>query len=126
MANTTKRPVIDEPPGFSEAWDRLTSGRINAYGGKKQAYAEFYRAGQQSRPDWIEPKPVVPRPTKGSLDAWQFAINSVNDLDCRTCRNYTTKSGGCTSVLRCVDSSSYQRGGVVQIWESAPVSPPPF
>ena len=74
MANNTKRQVIDEPPGFSEAWDRLTSGRIGAYGGKKQAYAEFYRAGQQSRDGWIEPKPVVPRPTKGSLDAWPFAI----------------------------------------------------
>ncbi len=126
MANNTKRPVIDEPPGFSEAWDRLTSGRIGAYGGKKQAYAEFYRAGQQSSDGWIEPKPVVPRPTKGSLEAWPFAINSMNDPDCRTCRNFTTRSGGCMSVLRCVDGSRYQRQGVVQIWESAPVSPAPF
>ena len=50
----------------------------------------------------------------------------MNNLDCRTCRNYTTKSGGCMSVLRCVDGSGYQRQGVVQIWEASPVSPAPF
>lgn len=41
--------------------------------------------------------------------------------DCRTCRNFTTASGGCVSVLRCVDGSSYKRQGVVQMWEAAPV-----
>lgn len=74
MANTAKRAVIDEPPGFSEAWDRLTAGNLPKFTGRKQAYAEFFRAGQQSRDGWIEPKPVVPRPKRGSLDAWPFAI----------------------------------------------------
>lgn len=41
--------------------------------------------------------------------------------DCRTCRNFTTASGGCVSVLRCVDGSAYTRQGVVQMWEAAPV-----
>lgn len=40
--------------------------------------------------------------------------------DCRTCRNFRGTQH-CHSVLRCVDGSSYQRGGVVQLWEAAPV-----
>jgi hypothetical protein len=46
--------------------------------------------------------------------------------DCRTCRNFTTRSGGCVSVLRCVDGSSYQRQGRFQYWEAAPLDPAPF
>ena len=45
--------------------------------------------------------------------------------DCRTCRHFRGTQH-CHSVLRCVDGSSYQRGGVVQLWESAPVEPAPF
>lgn len=41
--------------------------------------------------------------------------------DCRTCRNFTTRSGGCVSVLRCVDGSGYQRQGRFQYWEAAPL-----
>ena len=46
--------------------------------------------------------------------------------DCRTCRNFTTRSGGCVSVLRCVDGSSYQRQGRFQYWEAAPLDQAPF
>ena len=46
--------------------------------------------------------------------------------DCRTCRNFTTRSGGCVSVLRCVDGSGYQRQGQFQYWEAAPLDPAPF
>ena len=76
MANTTKRPVIDEPPGFSEAWDRLTAGSLPKFTGRKQAYAEFFRAGLNMRSNWIEPKPIVTRkiPAAGSLEAWPFQI----------------------------------------------------
>ena len=45
--------------------------------------------------------------------------------DCRTCRHFRATQH-CHSVLRCVDGSSYQRGGVVQLWEAAPVEPPTF
>lgn len=45
--------------------------------------------------------------------------------DCRTCRHFRGTQH-CHSVLRCVDGSSYQRGGVVQLWEAAPVEPAPF
>lgn len=37
-------------------------------------------------------------------------------IDCRTCRHYTTASGGCLSVLRCVDGVAYQRAGIRQFW----------
>lgn len=42
------------------------------------------------------------------------------ERDCRTCRHFRGMQH-CHSVLRCVDGSSYQRGGVVQLWELAPV-----
>jgi hypothetical protein len=45
-------------------------------------------------------------------------------LDCRTCRNHTTASGGCISVLRCIDGSAYQRAGVRQCFESGIVPAP--
>lgn len=47
------------------------------------------------------------------------------ERDCRTCRNFRGTQH-CHSVLRCVDGSSYKRGGVVQLWETAPVEPAPF
>jgi hypothetical protein len=43
--------------------------------------------------------------------------------DCRTCRHFTRSSGGCVSVLRCIDGSSYQRLGRIQYWEAAPLDP---
>ena len=46
--------------------------------------------------------------------------------DCRTCRNFTTRSGGCVSVLRCVDGSGYKRQGRFHYWEAAPLDPAPF
>ena len=51
MANNTKRTVENEPPGFSEAWARLTSGNTKQFGGPKQAYCEMFRAGQESLRD---------------------------------------------------------------------------
>lgn len=47
------------------------------------------------------------------------------ERDCRTCRHFRGTLH-CDSVLRCVDGSSYQRGGVVQLWEAAPVSSAPL
>lgn len=47
------------------------------------------------------------------------------DRDCRTCRHFRGTQH-CHSVLRCIDGSSYQRGGTVQLWETAPVVPAPF
>lgn len=37
-------------------------------------------------------------------------------LDCRTCRHYTEKTGGCMSVVRCVQGCAYQRLGVRAYW----------
>ena len=42
------------------------------------------------------------------------------ERDCRICRHFRGTQH-CHSVLRCVDGSSYQRGGVVQLWEAEPV-----
>ena len=59
-----------------------------------------------------------------AIISWRKASEAWRD--CRTCRNFTTSSGGCVSVLRCIDGSSYSRQGVMQFWEAAPVSPAPF
>lgn len=47
------------------------------------------------------------------------------ERDCRTCRHFRFTQR-CHSVLRCVEGSSYQRVGVVHLWEAAPVDPAPF
>ena len=69
-----------------------------------------------------------------SGDSWVFEDADLHpfarallaaERDCRTCRNFRGTQH-CHSVLRCVDGSSYQRGGVVQLWEAAPVEPAPF
>lgn len=53
------------------------------------------------------------------VQAWADARVAA-ERDCRTCRQFRGTLH-CHSVLRCVDGSSYQRGGVVQLWEAAPV-----
>ena len=67
----------------------------------------------------------------GTLGRQQIEIEQLRAAlldarDCRTCRNFTTRSGGCVSVLRCVDGSGYQRQGRFQYWEAAPLDPAPF
>ena len=46
--------------------------------------------------------------------------------DCRLCANFTTASGGCVSILRCVDSNQYKATAPRQFWEARPVEPAPF
>lgn len=36
--------------------------------------------------------------------------------DCRLCANFTTKSGGCTSVVQCVDSMQFKATAPRQYW----------
>lgn len=63
------------------------------------------------------------------LPAIDAAIDAALNLwprDCRTCRNFTTASGGCISVLRCEDSSAYKATQPVQLWEKRPAGPAPF
>lgn len=40
--------------------------------------------------------------------------------DCRLCVNFTTKSGGCTSTVQCVDSDQYKATAPRQYWVSGP------
>lgn len=40
-------------------------------------------------------------------------------LDCRLCKNYTTKSGGCTSVFTCVDASQFKASEPHRYWIEA-------
>ena len=46
--------------------------------------------------------------------------------DCRLCANYTTASGGCVSVLRCVGGNRYRATTPRQYWEAPPIEPAPF
>ena len=51
------------------------------------------------------------------LEAWRETAKET--LDCRTCRHHTTATGGCISVLKCIEGSAYQRAGFRQCWEKA-------
>lgn len=55
-------------------------------------------------------------------------LNSTPPLDCRTCKNLEPvgRIRGCVAPLRCVEGSSYERAGSVQLWESAPPPVAPF
>ncbi len=53
---------------------------------------------------------------------WMRAADSQSPMaealrDCRTCRHYTEKTGGCMSIVRCVQGSEYQRNGVRAYWD---------
>lgn len=116
-----KRSRPPEPPGFAEFWARWYANGVQH--GRREHYAQAFAAGQQAR-DTYHTAEQMPASAAQDQAAERERLNMLRD--CRTCRNYTTKSGGCMSVLRCVDGSRYQRQGVVQIWESAPESPAPF
>ena len=38
------------------------------------------------------------------------------ERDCRLCANFTTASGGCVSVLRCVESDQFKKTTPHQYW----------
>lgn len=44
-----------------------------------------------------------------AMAAWGAAQERKALLDCRTCRQHTTVSGGCMSVLQCVEGSAIER-----------------
>ena len=48
-----------------------------------------------------------------------------HERDCRTCTRYTlhhrADAPHCSSPIRCVDASRYERADYVQLWEAAPV-----
>lgn len=59
---------------------------------------------------------VQPLYDQAALDA---ALN-LRPRDCRLCGNFTTKSGGCVSVVQCVDSMQFKPTRPHQYWASAP------
>ena len=61
----------------------------------------------------------IERELMPSMEALRAALSQPQAepvIDCRTCRHYTTASGGCLSVLKCVDGVAYQRAGIRQFW----------
>lgn len=40
-------------------------------------------------------------------------------FDCRLCKHFTTKSGGCTSTVLCVDARQFQPTTPRRYWQSA-------
>jgi hypothetical protein len=53
----------------------------------------------------------------------QAAIDAALALwprDCRLCANFTTKTGGCTSVVQCVDSMQFKATAPRQYWIAGP------
>jgi len=61
-------------------------------------------------------------PARGPLYD-QAALDAALNLwppDCRLCANFTTKTGGCVSVVQCVDSMQFKATPPRQYWASAP------
>ena len=53
----------------------------------------------------------------------QTAIDAALNLwprDCRLCAHFTTKAGGCVSVVQCVDSMQFKATPPRQYWISLP------
>lgn len=64
-----------------------------------------------------QPAPArVPLYDQAALDA---ALN-LWPRDCRLCANFTTRTGGCVSVVQCVDSMQFKATPPRQYWVSAP------
>ena len=83
----------------------------------------------QSRVDYLEAwkaeamngKPAPIDGFGGNIDSAFEAVTAerLSTLDCRTCRQHATATGGCISVLKCIEGSAYQRAGFRQCWEKA-------
>jgi hypothetical protein len=52
--------------------------------------------------------------------AMQAAAPVVAQPDCRTCQNFSIRSGGCSSVFLCVDASMYKASPPVRYWKENP------
>jgi hypothetical protein len=82
----------------------------------------------RGRPEWRYSifqtrKEAVPLYDQAALDA---ALN-LWPRDCRLCANYTTKTGGCISVVQCVDSAQFKATAPRQYWVTRPnvgIEPP--
>lgn len=59
------------------------------------------------------------------LNVERVGLLLAAERDCRTCKHWTPHHRSdvmhCSAALRCVAASSYQRQGVVQLWEAKAV-----
>jgi hypothetical protein len=73
-------------------------------------------------------KLMYERDQRGDFYSWaplydQAALDAALNLwprDCRLCANYTTQTGGCVSVVQCVDSAQFKATTPRQYWISGP------
>lgn len=77
------------------------------------------------RKGWVQAlfaeKPHDLYPCKPLYD--QAALDAALNLwprDCRLCAQFTTKTGGCTSLVQCVDSMQFKATAPRQYWRSGP------
>lgn len=47
-----------------------------------------------------------------AMAAW----GAAQTIDCRTCQNHTTRSGGCMSTVLCVDAAQYRPSTPARYW----------
>lgn len=63
-------------------------------------------------------------PDGACLEAY-IGMRLRQERDCRTCTRYTLHHLAdvphCSSPIRCVDASRYERADYMQLWETAPV-----
>jgi hypothetical protein len=73
-------------------------------------YVSFSKDGRTGQMD------PYGRVTSGEVDALAKQVPQ----DCRLCANYTTATGGCTSVVQCVDASQFRGTSPRRYWTAAP------
>jgi len=61
-----------------------------------------------------------PIPTKDESKWVADALEKQVPQDCRLCANYTAATGGCTSVVQCVDASQFRGTLPRRYWTAAP------
>lgn len=51
-----------------------------------------------------------------AMATWGAAQERRALLDCRTCQNFTKRSGGCMSTAQCIDGSQYRASAPARYW----------
>ena len=69
---------------------------------------------EQAEPDEKAPNPVF---WSDAFPVYAAPPRTLRDaLDCRLCANFTTKTGGCVSVFKCVEGSRFKATAPLRYW----------
>jgi hypothetical protein len=101
--------------------------RRNVNGVCTRSTCECEREGLGDQCIWLRPNDAELERRTGEphIDGWPLysGMPPAAQRDCRTCHYFTTKAGGCASVVLCVDANHYTATTPKQYWTSAADAP---